>query len=142
MTSTPPKLRRILLVEDNPGDVVLTRRAFNRITQQAHIHSVENGVLALEYLRDPKEPQPDLILLDLNLPLRSGQDVLAEIKRDPVLRRIPVLILTSSRAHEDILVAYDMSANCYMVKPGDPETFRQLAGTIYRHWFEFAEIAS
>jgi CheY-like chemotaxis protein len=117
----------ILLVEDDAGDVLMTREAFaeNRLHNQLHV--VSDGVAALEFLRQRGEyadaVRPDLVLLDLNLPKRDGREVLAEIKSDPVLRTIPVVVLTTSQAEEDVLRSYQLHANAYVTKPVDFERF-------------------
>ena len=111
----------ILLVEDDPGDVVLTKEALNGSKLTNVVHVAENGEQAMRFLRReaPYEdaPRPDLILLDLNLPRMDGREVLAAIKDDPQLRRIPVVVLTTSEAEEDILRSYDLHANAYVTKP-------------------------
>jgi CheY-like chemotaxis protein len=111
----------ILLVEDDPGDVVLTTEALSGSKLTNNLHVTENGELAMQFLRReaPYEgaPRPDLILLDLNLPRMDGREVLAAIKGDPDLRRIPVVVLTTSEAEEDILRSYDLHANAYVTKP-------------------------
>ena len=117
----------ILLVEDNQADVVLTREALEHSKLANQLHVVEDGVEALAFLRREGDygavPRPDLVLLDLNLPRKDGREVLAEIKADPDLRRIPVVILTTSSAEEDILKTYDLHANCYITKPVDLDQF-------------------
>ena len=120
----------ILLVEDDPGDVVLTTEALHSSKLTNVVHVVENGELAMKFLRrqSPYEdaPRPDLVLLDLNLPRMDGREVLAEIKSDPALRSIPVVVLTTSKAEEDILRSYDLHANAYVTKPVDFERFVQV----------------
>src|SRR5215468_10049461 len=115
-TATEPV--EVLLVEDNPGDVLLTREALRDGKVHTRLNVVTDGEQALAYLRrqPPFEnaPRPDLILLDLNLPRKNGQEVLAEIKGDEFFRRIPVVVLTSSQAEQDILKSYDLRANCYV----------------------------
>jgi chemotaxis family two-component system response regulator Rcp1 len=128
----------ILLVEDNPADVRLTREALVSERVQHELHIARDGVEAIAYLRRQgpfqKAPRPDLILLDLNLPRKDGREVLAEIKADPDLKRIPVLILTSSQAEEDILRTYNLHANGYVVKPGDLEQFLRVIRKIKEFW--------
>src|SRR5881628_1895859 len=118
---------QVLLVEDNPGDVRLTKEALKEGKMLNRMTVVENGVEALSFLRQQGKyadaGQPDLILLDLNLPKKDGRQVLAEIKADPGLKRIPVVVLTTSSAEEDILKTYDLHANCYVIKPVDLEQF-------------------
>lgn len=116
----------ILLVEDNPADVRLTREAMKGAKVLNTLHAVADGVAAMDFLRRQPPytaaPLPDLILLDLNLPRKDGREVLAEIKQDPALKRIPVVVLTTSKAEEDILRSYELHANAYVAKPvGLPE---------------------
>jgi CheY-like chemotaxis protein len=128
MTDQPaPRPIEILLVEDDPGDVLMTREAFEDYKIANRLSVVTNGEDAIAYLRRrgrfAEAPTPDLVLLDLNLPRRNGREVLAEIKGDPGLRRIPVVILTTSDAEEDVIAAYDLHANAYVRKPVDFEQF-------------------
>ncbi|WP_025410949.1 response regulator [Gemmatirosa kalamazoonensis] len=129
----------ILLVEDNPGDVELTREALLDSKMHMNLSVVSDGVEALAFLRREGSyadaPHPDLILLDLNLPKKDGRAVLGEIKQDPVLRHIPVVVLTSSRAEQDILKAYDLHANCYVTKPVDFDQFITIVRSIEQFWF-------
>jgi CheY-like chemotaxis protein len=117
----------ILLVEDDPGDVLITREAFAQNKVRNHLCVVSDGEAALAFLRRKGEyadvPRPDLILLDLNLPRKAGHEVLAEIKTDPELQRIPVVVLTTSDAEEDVLRSYDLHANAYVTKPVDFDRF-------------------
>jgi CheY-like chemotaxis protein len=117
----------ILLVEDDPGDVLITREAFAQNKVRNHLSVVSEGEAALALLRRNGEyadaPRPDLILLDLNLPGKAGHEVLAEIKTDPELQRIPVVVLTTSDAEEDVLRSYDLHANAYVTKPVDFDRF-------------------
>ena len=128
----------ILLVEDNPGDARLTIEAMREAKVRNRIHVVEDGVEAMEFLRRQGRfgdaPRPDLILLDLNLPRKDGREVLAEVKADPALKRIPVVILTTSRAEEDVLRAYDLHANCYVTKPVDLAQFMKIVSQIDEFW--------
>jgi chemotaxis family two-component system response regulator Rcp1 len=128
----------ILMVEDNPGDVRLTVEALKEGKVRNNFHTVEDGELALAFLRRQgdyaKAPHPDLILLDLNLPKMSGREVLAEIKEDPELRRIPVVILTVSKAEQDILKSYNLHANCYITKPVDLDQFLEVVKSIENFW--------
>jgi CheY-like chemotaxis protein len=130
----------ILLVEDNPGDVELTTLAFEESQWQVHLNIVEDGVAALEFLHRKsaytKAPYPDLVVLDLNLPKKSGHEVLAEIKADEHFRRIPVVILTTSLAEEDILSAYNLYANCYIQKPVGFSQFLEVIKSIEDFWFK------
>jgi CheY-like chemotaxis protein len=120
----------ILLVEDDPGDVVLTKEALNDSKLTNVVHVAENGELAMKFLRReaPYEdaPRPDLILLDLNLPRMDGREVLAAIKDDPLYRRIPVVVLTTSEAEEDIVRSYDLHANAYVTKPVHFDRFMEV----------------
>ena len=129
----------ILLVEDNPGDVRLTQEALKDGGVLNELHVVEDGVDALAFLRRQGKyadaPCPELILLDLNLPKKDGREVLAEIKADDALKRIPVVILTISNAEEDILQTYNLNANCYITKPVDLEQFIKVIQSIEDFWF-------
>jgi len=133
------RLAEILLVEDNPGDGVLTRAALREGKVSSNLHVVTNGEAALAFLYGQGEyaalPRPDLVLLDLNLPRKDDREVLAEIKSSPELRRIPVVILTTSEADEDILRAYDLNANCYVTKPVDFARFMEVVRSIESFWF-------
>jgi chemotaxis family two-component system response regulator Rcp1 len=128
----------ILLVEDNPGDARLTLEGMREAKVRNRMHVVEDGVEAMEFLRRQgrysEAPRPDLILLDLNLPRKDGRAVLAELKTDPALKRIPVVILTTSRAEEDVLRAYDLHANCYVTKPVDLPQFMKIVALIDEFW--------
>lgn len=140
MTTSPlPRPIEILLVEDSPADVLITREAFEEAKLLNTLHVVEDGVQALEFLRRQgpyaEAPRPDLILLDLNLPRKNGREVLAEIKVDPQLKSIPVVILTTSSADEDILKAYDLHANCYVIKPVGFDNFFKAVQSIQDFWF-------
>ena len=126
MTQPEPRLINVLLVEDDPGDVLMTREAFEEFVNN-RLDVVNDGEAAIAFLRkvEPYEdvPTPDLVLLDLNLPRRDGREVLAEIKADPSLRHIPVVVLTTSAAEEDILRSYQLHANAYVTKPVDFDNF-------------------
>jgi two-component system, chemotaxis family, response regulator Rcp1 len=128
----------ILLVEDNPGDVRLTKEALKEGKVYSNLHTVKDGVEAMEFLRREGKyssvPRPDIILLDLNLPKKDGREVLQEIKSDERLRRIPVVVLTTSKAEEDVLRTYDLHANCYVTKPVDLEKFMVVVKTIDSFW--------
>ncbi len=136
----------ILLVEDNPGDVRLTEEAFKEVKLGNHLNVVGDGVEALAFLRQKGKygnvPHPDLILLDLNLPKKHGREVLAEIKADEALKRIPVVILTSSAAEEDIVKSYDLHANCYVTKPVDLDQFMKVVKSIEEFWFSIVRLPS
>jgi CheY-like chemotaxis protein len=133
-----PRAIEILMVEDNPGDVRLTQEALKGAKLWARVHVVEDGVAALDYLyrRPPYESahRPDLILLDLNLPRMDGREVLAIVKGDPSLKVIPVVVLTTSQAEEDVLRAYHLNANCYVTKPVDLHQFNRIVQAIEQFW--------
>ena len=128
----------ILLVEDNPGDERLTREALKEGKVYNNLHWVKDGVEAMDFLhrrgKHAKAPRPDIILLDLNLPKKDGREVLHEIKNDEKLKRIPVVILTTSKAEEDVLKSYNLHANCYVTKPVDLEQFIRVVKSIDTFW--------
>jgi len=134
----------ILLVEDNPGDVRLTQEAFKDGKVRNNLFVVSDGLEALEFLHREGEyadvPRPDLILLDLNLPKKDGREVLEEIKAELDLRRIPVVILTTSKADEDILRTYDLHANCYIPKPVDLDEFMTVIRSIENFWLTVVKL--
>lgn len=134
----PGRPVELLLVEDNPGDVELTREALEEARVRNRLAVVEDGVEALAYLRREGRyagaPRPDLVLLDLNLPRKDGREVLAEIKADPELRRIPVVVLTTSEAEKDVLGAYDLYASAYIVKPVDLDQFLGVVRSVEGFW--------
>ena len=134
--------RSILLVEDNAGDVRLTREALREADVSVELTAVADGDQALAFLRGEGAHagavRPDLILLDLNLPKKNGLEVLEEIKRDPELCRIPVIMLTTSSSARDIAACYDRGVNCYVVKPLDLDDFTRLVQAINSFWFEVA----
>ncbi|HEX8701893.1 MAG TPA: response regulator [Myxococcaceae bacterium] len=134
----------ILLVEDNPGDVRLTIEALKEGKVRNNLSVAKDGVEALAFLRregpHAGSARPDLILLDLNLPRKDGREVLADIKEDPVLRRIPVVVLTTSKAEEDILRTYDLHANCYITKPVDLEQFISVVKSIDDFWLSVVRL--
>jgi two-component system, chemotaxis family, response regulator Rcp1 len=142
MTMTRPI--EVLLVEDNPGDVRLTREALKEGKVRNNLAVAENGVEALAYLRREGRytdvTRPDLILLDLNLPRKDGRQVLEEIKADATLRNIPVVVLTSSEAEQDILKAYALHANCYITKPVDLDQFVKVVKSIEDFWFTIVKL--
>ncbi|PIR37204.1 MAG: response regulator [Alphaproteobacteria bacterium CG11_big_fil_rev_8_21_14_0_20_39_49] len=129
----------ILLVEDNPGDVVLTKKAFETSKISNNINVAKDGEIALSMLR--KEDgysdiiTPDIVLLDLNLPKKDGREVLEEIKNDEALKKIPVVVLTSSKAERDILETYGLHANSYILKPVNLEKFAEVVKSIENFWF-------
>jgi chemotaxis family two-component system response regulator Rcp1 len=134
----------ILMVEDNPGDVRLTIEALKEGKVRNNLHTVGDGVEALAFLRRQGRyidaPRPDVVLLDLNLPKMSGQEVLAEMKEDADLRRIPVVILTVSKAEQDILKSYNLHANCYITKPVDLDQFMTVVRSIEDFWFTVVKL--
>lgn len=134
----------ILLVEDNPGDVRLTRETFKDSKLANRLHVVGNGEEALTFLRHAGQYtdaiRPDLIVLDLNLPKKDGRELLAEIKTDADLRRIPVVVLTTSKAEQDILKAYDLHANCYITKPIDLDQFITVVKSIENFWLQIVKL--
>jgi CheY-like chemotaxis protein len=146
MTAEPRAARpvQILLVEDNPGDVRLTIEALREARVANQLSVAVDGHEALAFLRREGRyadaPRPDLILLDLNLPKKDGREVLAEIKADPALRRIPVVVLTTSEAEQDIVRSYDLHANCYITKPVDLEAFIQVVRSIEGFWLAIVRL--
>jgi len=134
----------ILLVEDNPGDVRLTIEALKEGKVRNNLHVAHDGEQAVRFLRRAEghedAARPDLILLDLNLPRMDGREVLAEIKADPELRRIPVVVLTTSKATEDIARSYDLHANCYVTKPVDLDRFITVIRSIEGFWLEVVKL--
>ncbi len=143
MTTALPPID-ILLVEDDPGDVLMTREAFEHHKIRNPLHVATDGVEALEFLnregRFEQAPRPGLILLDLNLPRKDGREVLDEIKRTPELRSIPVVVLTTSEAEEDILRSYDLHANAYVTKPVDFDTFAEVVRKIDDFWVSLVQL--
>ena len=128
----------ILLVEDNPGDVRLTIEGLNEGKVRNNLHVARDGVEAMAFLRREGDyrnaVRPDLILLDLNLPRKDGREVLQDLKQDPVLRTIPVVVLTTSRSEQDVLRSYELQANCYITKPVDLEQFITVVKSIEDFW--------
>jgi len=138
------KVIDILLVEDNPGDVRLAQEALKESKVRNKLFVVEDGVEAMAFLRrqgrHADAPRPDLILLDLNLPRKSGREVLAEVKTDSDLRRIPVVVLTVSKAEEDIIKCYDHHANCYITKPLDFSQFMEVTKSVEDFWLNIVKL--
>ena len=134
----------ILLIEDSQPDVRLTIEALKEAKVQNRLWVAEDGVEAIEFFRKQgrfhEAPRPDLILLDLNLPRMDGRQVLEEVKNDPALRQIPVVVLTTSRAEADILKAYDLHANCYITKPVDFTRFMEVVKAIEGFWLEVVKL--
>ena len=128
----------ILLVEDNPGDMRLTKEALKEGKVYNNLHWAKDGVEALKFLRRDgefaKAPRPDIILLDLNLPKKDGREVLSIIKNDDKLKHVPVVILTTSKAEEDVVRSYNLHANCYVTKPVDLDKFISVVHAIDRFW--------
>jgi two-component system, chemotaxis family, response regulator Rcp1 len=134
----------VLLVEDSPGDVRLTREAFRDANSSVQLHVASDGVEAMEFLRHQgihvHAPRPDLILLDLNLPKMDGREVLAQIKEDASLKTIPTIILTTSDAEADIARSYQLQANCYLSKPVQLDAFESLVKSINGFWLTKAKL--
>jgi CheY-like chemotaxis protein len=134
----------ILLVEDNPGDVRLTKEALKDAKVLNDVHVAQDGVEAMQFLHREgpyaNAPVPDMILLDLNLPRKDGREVLAEIKEDPKLKRIPVVVLTTSKADEDIIRTYNLHANAYITKPVDLSRFIEIMHTLELFWFSIVKL--
>ena len=145
MRSTVTVPIEILLVEDNAGDVRLTREALRDAKVRNNLSVAGDGVEAMAFLRREgphgAAPKPDLILLDLNLPKRSGREVLEDIKQDPRLAHIPVVILTTSQAERDIVESYRLRANAYVSKPVDLDQFLKVVGSIEQFWLEIVKLA-
>lgn len=139
-----PNTIEVLLVEDNPADADLTREALESSKLVLNLSVVIDGEKCLHFLRRTGDfsdaPRPDLILLDLNLPRVSGREVLAEIKCDPALRTIPVVVLTSSAAETDVVQSYDLGANCYITKPVDLNSFIAIVESVNDFWFTVVKL--
>jgi CheY-like chemotaxis protein len=144
MTVSDGRLVEILLVEDNPGDVRLTQEVFKEGRVRNNLSVAWNGEEALAFLRREgrfaNAPRPDIILLDLNLPRKDGREVLAEIKVDPELKCIPVVILTTSQAESDLIESYNLHANCYIVKPVDLPHFIEVVKRIEGFWLQIVKL--
>lgn len=134
----------ILLVEDNPGDVFLTQEAFREGHFEHRLSVAEDGEQAMHFLRREgsyrNAPRPDLILMDLNLPRKDGREVLAEVKNDPALRHIPVIVLTMSEADQDIARAYKLHANCYLTKPIQMDAFLKMIRSVEEFWLSVVRL--
>jgi len=143
-TPDTERVFEILLVEDNDGDVRLTHEMLKEASFRGRLTIARDGQEALAILRHEgpfaDAPRPDLILLDLNLPKRDGRELLADIKGDPDLRRVPVLVLTTSNAEDDIVKTYDLHANCYIVKPVGLERFLEVVRSIESFWLGVATL--
>ena len=131
----------ILLVEDNPADVRLTVEALKEARVRNRLHVARDGVEAMAMLRSDAAPRPDLILLDLNLPRKDGREVLQEIKQDEALRHIPVVILTTSQAEQDILQCYRLRANAFITKPVEIDQFFHVVRSMEQFWLEVVKLA-
>ena len=140
----PGRPIEILLVEDNPGDARLAKEALKEAKVHNNLNVAKDGEEALEFLhrrgRHQEAPRPDLILLDLNLPRKDGREVLAEIKAHDSIKRIPVVVLTTSEAEEDVLKAYNLNANCYVTKPVDLDQFIKVVKSIEDFWLTIVEL--
>jgi len=134
----------ILLAEDNPGDVKLTRKALEKGRLANNLHVVNDGVETMQFLRGEGEyagrPRPDLVLLDLNMPRKDGREVLEDIKKSSDLKRIPVVVLTSSEAEEDVLRSYELHANAYLTKPVDFSGFIDVVGKLEEFWLQVVKL--
>jgi len=143
---TELRIKTLLLVEDNPGDVRLTQEAFRNANKSVDLHVASDGVEALSFLRRDgryaNAPRPDLILLDLNLPRMGGHEVLAFIKNDHGLKMIPTVVLSCSDAEADIVKSYQLQANCYLTKPGLLDAFQTVVNGISDFWLTRAELPS
>jgi CheY-like chemotaxis protein len=134
----------VLLVEDSAAEARLAREALRETRFPVELHVASDGVQAMDFLRRQGQyrdaPTPHLVLLDLNLPRKDGREVLQDIKSDPVLRRIPVVVLTTSQAESDIIRAYELYANCYIQKPLELDGFIEIVKSIHRYWLQMAEL--
>ncbi|MBZ5663315.1 MAG: response regulator [Acidobacteriia bacterium] len=134
----------VLLVDDNPADIDLTRDVLAKSKRRFHVNTVTDGAEAISFLRCQgkyvEAPSPDLVVLDLNLPRKDGRDVLADIKADPALAKIPVVIFTSSQANSDIARSYELGANCYLRKPGNLPDFVAVVQSMADFWLGFASL--
>lgn len=144
MSTTVGRPAEVLLVEDSPGDVRLTREALKEGKVRNNLSVVSDGVEAMEFLRREGKykdaPRPDIVLLDLNMPRKDGREVLAEMKSDELLKRIPVVVLTTSEAEQDILRTYDLHANCYLTKPVDLEQFISIVKSVEDFWLTIVQL--
>jgi len=138
------KTTEVLLVDDNPADTDLTSEVLARNGCPTHIHAVINGAEAMTFLRRQGKyanvPRPDFVILDLSLPGKDGRAVLAEVKADPLLRKIPIAIFSTSEARQDILRSYELGANCYVSKPGNLRDFISAVTSIGEFWFGFVHL--
>jgi two-component system response regulator len=138
------KTPEILMVDDNPADIDLTSEVLAQSEQHFHVNAVSDGVEAISFLRRQgkyaQAPIPDLVVLDLNLPRKDGCEVLSNIKADPALAKIPVVIFTTSQANSDITRSYQLGANCYLKKPGNLPEFVAVVQTMAKFWLGFASL--
>lgn len=144
MTPREPEPVELLLAEDNPGDVKLTRKGLDEAGLRNNLHVVNDGVEAMKFLRQEGEyadkPRPDLVLLDLEMPRKDGWEVMDDLNDEPDLNRIPIVVLTSSDAETDIVKSYEKQANAYITKPVDFEGFRQIANSLDEFWLELVKL--
>ena len=144
MMTRSGKAIEVLLVEDNPGDVRLAQESLKEVGMPINLNVAVDGVEAIEFLRrrgpHATAPRPDLILLDLNLPKKDGLAVLSDLKADDELRRIPVVVLTTSKSEDDIRRSYDLKANCYVTKPPDLDRFVSVVRSIQEFWLQVAQL--
>lgn len=133
-----------MLVDDNPADIDLTREVLNKCRLHFHVNAVNDGQQAVLFLRRQGNyndaPAPDLLVLDLNLPRKDGREVLKEIKSDPKLAKIPVIVFTTSQASSDVMGSYELGANCYLRKPGNLAEFREAVQSMAEFWLGFASL--
>jgi CheY-like chemotaxis protein len=145
-TRTGNRPIEILLVEDNPGDARLTEEALKEGKVRNNLHHARDGVEAMEFLERRGEhknkPRPDLVLLDLNLPRKDGREVLADMRKNPELKTIPVVVLTTSEAEQDVVRTYELCANCYITKPVDLEKFITIVRSIEDFWLTIVRLPS
>lgn len=143
-STAPGEPVEILLAEDHPGDAKLTEKAFEQGNLLNNLHTVTDGVEAMQFLRQEGEydgvPRPDLVLLDLNMPRKDGWEVLEEVQADPDLRRIPIIVLTSSDAEADIVKSYDLQANAYLTKPIDFEGLLEVVRSLEQFWLSVVKM--
>jgi two-component system, chemotaxis family, response regulator Rcp1 len=145
-TRTRNRPIEILLVEDNPGDARLTEEALKEGKVRNNLHHAKDGVEAMQFLLREGEhkgkPRPDLVLLDLNLPRKDGREVLADMRKNPELKTIPVVVLTTSEAEQDVVRTYELCANCYITKPVDLEKFITIVRSIEDFWLTIVRLPS
>lgn len=130
----------VLLVEDNPADALLVRKVFERVQAEHALHHASDGLEAMDFLRREGGTPPDLVLLDIRLPRKSGHEVLAEMRRDPALALVPVVMMSSSDEEEDVLLSYRSGANCYLMKPVTPKGFQDALLSLVNFWLTHARL--